>query len=107
MATSSERLRATVGGPVPEARTSLYLAIVCAIDGARFAAVAENEPQCAAQVAAYVKEQAPEQLSPPSAERIHELFTAADVAGAGPAYFRPARPAPDARWAGPRCRAAD
>ncbi len=107
MPTSNERLRATVGDPVPEARDSLYLAIVCAIDGARFVAVAENEPQCVARVAAYVKEQAPEQLSPPSVGRIHELFAAGDVTGAVAEYFRRSGERWDAEWLVTTCLRAD
>lgn len=105
--TPNERVGATAGGPALEARASLHVAIVCAIDGARFAAIAVSEPQCLAQVAAYVAEQASEQLWPPSAARIHELFAAGDVTGAIAEYFRRSGERWDAEWLVTTCLRAD
>lgn len=68
--------------------TSLCISIVCAIDGARFAAVAAEERECVAQVAAYVAEQAWWQLRPASARLVHDLLAAGDPAAAVAEYFR-------------------
>ncbi len=95
---SNERVGVIAGGPALEAHASLHVAIVCAIDGVRFAAVAVSERQCLAQIAEYVKEQAAEQLWPPSAGRIHELFDAGDVTGATAEYFRRSGERWDAEW---------
>jgi hypothetical protein len=96
--TLNERVGTPAGGPALEARVSLHVAIVCAIDGARFAAIALSEPECMARVAAYVAEQASEQLWPPSAGRIHELFAAGDLTGAIGEYFRCSGERWDAEW---------
>lgn len=95
---SKDRGGAIAGGPALEAGAPFHVAIVCAIDGARFAAIAVSEPQCLAQVAAYVAEQASEQLWPPSAGRIHALFAAGDVFGAIAEYFRRSGERWDAEW---------
>ena len=76
----------------------LYVSIVCAVDGARFAAVAASEPECLAQVASYVAEQAAGQLHPPSACRVRELLTAGDPLEAVAEYFRHAGERWEAEW---------
>jgi len=92
------RAGAAAGGLVLDLRAPLHVAIVCAIDGARFTAVAADESQCLAQVATYVTEQASAQLWPPSAGRIHELLAAGDTNGAIDEYFRRSGERWDAEW---------
>ena len=67
---------------------SLYVSIVCAVDGARFAAVASSEQECLAQVALYIAEQAVGQLNATSACRVRNLLAAGDAAAAVAEYFR-------------------
>jgi len=74
------------------------VSIVCAIDGARFAAVGASEQECLAQVASYVAEQATGQLNPPSACRVHELLAAGDVDAAVVEYFRHTGERWEAEW---------
>jgi hypothetical protein len=76
----------------------LYVSIVAAIDGARFAVVAANEEQCIAQVASYVAEQAPRQLWPRSAQRVQQLLAAGNDAGAVAEYFRRSGERWDREW---------
>ena len=87
MPTSREGVGAAAEGHALEGLASLHVAIVCAIDGARFVVVAANEPECLAQIAAYVAEQASLQLWPRSAAWIRELFTIGDVTAAIAEYF--------------------
>ena len=77
---------------------SLYVSIVCAIDGARFVAIAASEKECLAQVVSYVAEQASRQLWPPSALRVRELLVAGDVATAVTEYFRHTGERWDREW---------
>ena len=76
----------------------LYVYIVCAVDGARFAAVAASEPECVAQVASYVAEQAAGQLHPPSACRVRELLADGDTNAAVAEYFRHTGERWEAEW---------
>lgn len=76
----------------------LYVSIVCAVDGARFAAVAASEPECLAQIASYVSEQAAGQLHPPSACRVRELLAAGDPLEAVGEYFRHTGERWEAEW---------
>ena len=93
--------------PVLDARAPLYVAIVCTVDGARFAAAAASESQCLARVAAYVAQQATEQLWPPSADRIHELLTAGDMPAAIAEYFHRSGERWDTEWLVTTCLRAD
>ena len=80
-----------VSGPISAAGrqpATLYVSIVCAVDGARFAAVASSEQGCLAQVATYVSEQAAGQLKAESATRVRELLEAGDAAAAVAEYFQ-------------------
>ncbi len=86
---SDHRGRASSIGPVGRREgASLYVSIVCAIDGARFVAVGSSEQECLARVASYVAAQAVGQLSPPSASRVCELLLAGDAGAAVSEYFR-------------------
>jgi hypothetical protein len=80
------------------AETSFCIAIVSGVDGARFAAVAASEQECLVQIGSYVAEQARAQLWPPSADRVHELLEAGEVAAAVAEYFRHAGERWDAEW---------
>ena len=60
----------------------VFVAVIWAIDGPRFAAVASTEEDCLAQIARYVAEQAQHQLWPPSADRVAALLATGDQAGA-------------------------
>jgi len=66
---------------------TLYVSIVWAVDGPRFAAVAPTEEGCLAQIARYVADQAQWQLWPPSARRVATLLGEGDHAGAISEYF--------------------
>lgn len=77
---------------------ALHISIVAAIDGVRFAAAGLSEEQCVAQMAMYVAEQAPLQLWPRSAQRVHELLSAGDPAGAVAEYFRRSGERWDREW---------
>lgn len=77
---------------------SLYVSIVCAIDGARFVAVGSSEQECLARVASYVAEQAVGQLTPPSACRVSELLAAGDAGAAVSEYFRHAGERWETEW---------
>ena len=68
-------------------KRTLCVSIVCALDGARFVAVAASEQQCLAQVASYVAKQARGQLRAPSARRVLEHLAAGDAAAAVAEYF--------------------
>lgn len=81
-----------------KAAAALYVSIVCAIDGARFAAVATSEQDCLVQVASYVAEQAVRQLTPASARRVYELLAAGDAIAAVGEYFRRAGERWEAEW---------
>lgn len=81
----------------------LYVSIVAAMDGARFAAVATEEQQCVTQVAAYVAEQAPLQLWPRSARRVQELLAAGNAAAAVTEYFRCVGERWDREWLATTC----
>lgn len=76
----------------------LYVYIVSAMDGARFAVVATNEQECVTKVAAYVAEQAPLQLWPSSARRVQELLASGNAAAAIAEYFRRAGERWDREW---------
>jgi hypothetical protein len=77
---------------------SLCVSIVCAIDGARFAAVAANEQDCLVQVASYVADHASAQLWPSSARHVHDLLAAGDPTAAVAEYFRHAGERWEAEW---------
>ena len=102
-----ECIGTTADRTVLDARAPLYIAVVCTVDGARFAAAAASEPQCLARVAAYVAEQATEQLWPPSANRIHELLAAGDMPGAIAEYFHRSGERWDAEWLVTSCLGPD
>jgi len=102
-----EHIGTTADRPVLDARAPLYVAIVCTVDGARFTAAAASEPQCLARVAAYVAEQAAEQLWPPSADRIHELLAAGDMPAAIAEYFHRSGERWDTEWLVTTCLRAD
>jgi hypothetical protein len=96
---SDNRPRARDPWPgVREESASLYVSIVCAVDGARFAAVGASEQDCVVQVASYVAEQASGQLSPASARRVNEYLAAGDKATAVAEYFRHAGERWEAEW---------
>lgn len=80
------------------APASLYVAIVCAVDGARFAVVAASKSECLAQIGTYVTEQASVQLWPRSVERIRELLATGAVAPAIEEYFHRSGERWDAEW---------
>ena len=84
------------GVPVPIG--ALHISVVAAIDGVRFAAVGVSEEQCVAQMAMYVAEQAPLQLWPRLAQRVHDLLSAGDVTGAVAEYFRRSGERWDREW---------
>ena len=77
---------------------TLYVSIVCAIDGARFATVAASEQECLSQVASYVADQAARQLRPPSASRVYEFLAAGDAMAAVAEYFRRTGERWDREW---------
>lgn len=76
----------------------LHISVVTAIDGVRFAAVGLSEEHCVSQMALYVAEQAPLQLWPRSAERVRELLSGGDTAGAVAEYFRRSGERWDREW---------
>jgi hypothetical protein len=84
--------------PTADQERTLCLSIVCAIDGARFAAVAATEQQCLAQVASYIAKQARGQLRAPIARRVQEHLAAGDVDTAVAEYFRHAGERWEAEW---------
>jgi hypothetical protein len=98
MATSSEGVGAIAEGTALEAPSSLHVAVVCAIDGARFAVVAASESACLAQIAAYAVEQASVQLWPRSAGRIRELCATGDAIAAIAEYFCRSGERWDSEW---------
>jgi hypothetical protein len=98
MPTSREGVGATAEGHALDVLASLHVAIVCAIDGARFVVVAADESECLAQIAAYVAEQASLQLWPRSAARIRELLAIDDVTAAIAEYFRRSGERWEAEW---------
>lgn len=93
--TSTEHALGTGGG---QPSAMLYMSIVCAIDGARFATVAASPEECLSQVATYVAEQAGRQLRPPSALRVHDLLSVGDAAAAVLEYFRHSGERWDREW---------
>ena len=97
--TPTEHAPTAVGGSSiewPSAR--LYVSIVCAIDGARFATVAASEQECLSQIASYVADQAVRQLRPPSASRVYEFLAAGDATAAVGEYFRHTGERWDREW---------
>lgn len=86
------------GSPIVRPSAALYVSIVCAADGARFATVAASEQECLAQVASYVAEQAARQLWPPSVLRVQDLLATGNAAGAVAEYFRHAGERWDREW---------
>lgn len=64
-----------------------FVAVVWAVDGPRFAAVATTEEDCLAQIVRYVAKQAPWQLWPASARRVAALLADGDQTGAVTEYF--------------------
>ena len=89
---------ARTGPSMGRLSAALYVSIVCATDGARFASVAASEHECLARVASYVAEQATLQLWPPSALRVHALLAAGDTAAAVAEYFRQEGQRWDREW---------
>jgi len=77
---------------------TVYVSIVCAIDGARFAAVAASKEQCLAQVASYVAKQARGQLRAPTVDRVLEHLAAGDAATAVAEYFSHTGERWEAEW---------
>ena len=99
LAIPDEHAPAAGGGPFGgRLSATLYVSIVCAIDGARFASVGTSRQECLAQVASYVAEQAERQLRPPWASRVHELLAAGDAATAVAEYFRHTGERWDREW---------
>ena len=99
MPKSDDRARARDTWPAVRRESApLYVSIVCAVDGARFAAVGASEQACLVQVASYVAEQASGQLSPASARRVNEYLAAGDKATAVAEYFRHAGERWEAEW---------
>jgi len=98
MPTSGEGVGGTAEDHALGGLASLHVAIVCAIDGARFAVVAANESECLAQIAAYVAEQASLQLWPRSAAWIRELCAIGDGTAAIAEYFRRSGERWEAEW---------
>ena len=97
--TSDEVAMSTDGGPsIARPSAALYVSIVCAADGARFATVAASEQECLALVASYVAEQAARQLWPPSVLRVQDLLESGDAAAAVAEYFRHAGERWDREW---------
>jgi hypothetical protein len=97
--TSNERALSAHGGrSVAGPSAAMYVSIVCAADGARFATVAASEQECLAQVASYVAEQAARQLWPPSGQRVRDLLAAGDTGAAVAEYFRHAGERWDREW---------
>ena len=76
----------------------VFVSVIWAIDGPRFAAVASTESDCLAQIARYVAEQAQRQLWPPSAGRVAALLATGDQAGAVTEYFRHVGERWDPEW---------
>lgn len=76
----------------------VYVSIICAIDGARFATVAASEQECLSQIASYVADQAARQLRPPSAARVYEFLAAGDAAAAVAEYFQHTGERWDREW---------
>lgn len=97
--TSAEYTLTIGGGPsTRQSSAALYAFIVCAIDGARFAAVASSEQEGLAQIASYVAEEAGRQLWPQSAQRVHELLAGGDLPTAIAEYFRHSGERWDREW---------
>ena len=97
--TSAEYALTIGGGPsVGQSSTALHAFIVCAIDGARFAAVASSEQEGLDQIASYVAEEAGRQLWPPSAQRVYELLAGGDLLTAITEYFRHSGERWDREW---------
>ncbi len=78
--------------------TSLCVSIVCAIDGARFIAIAATEQDCLVQVASYVADHASLQLWPSSAHHVHDLLAAGELAAAVADYFQHAGERWEVEW---------
>jgi len=76
----------------------VFVSVIWAIDGPRFAAVASAEEDCLAQIARYVAEQAQKQLWPSSAGRVAALLAKCDQAGAVTEYFRHVGERWDLEW---------
>jgi hypothetical protein len=76
----------------------VFVSVIWAVDGPRFAAVASTEENCLAQIARYVAEQARRQLWPPSAGRVAALLAKGDQGGAVTEYFRYAGERWDPEW---------
>jgi hypothetical protein len=85
----------------------LYVSIVCAIDGARFAAVAASEERCLTQVASYVASQARGQLRELTARQVLDHLAAGDVATAVAEYFCHAGERWEAEWLVTTCLSPD
>lgn len=99
LAMSTEHSRGVGGGfSIERPFGTLCVSIVCAIDGARFAAVAATKEECLTQVAAYVADQAGRQLHPSSALRVQDLLAAGDAAAAVLEYFRHSGEQWDREW---------
>jgi hypothetical protein len=76
----------------------VFVSVIWAIDGPRFAAVAPTEEGCLAQIARYVAEQAQRQLWPSSAGRVAALLANCDHAGGVAEYFRHVGERWDLEW---------
>jgi len=79
-------------------KAMVFVAVIWAIDGPRFAAVASTEDDCLAQIARYVAEQAQRQLWPSSAGGVAALLAKCDHAGAVTEYFRHVGERWDLEW---------
>jgi hypothetical protein len=76
----------------------VFVSVIWAIAGPRFAAVASTEEDCLAQIAQYVAEQAQRQLWPPAVGRVAALLATGDQAGAITEYFRHVGERWDPEW---------
>lgn len=99
LSASNEHIRTTSRWPGVESSTrGLYVSIVSSSDGARFAAVAESEEACLAQIASYVAERTARELRPASIQRVNELLAAGEMAAAVTEYFRRTGERWDREW---------
>ncbi len=93
-----EQFAPIVHGTRGHENVMVFVSVIWAIDGPRFAAVASTEEDCLAQIARYVAEQAQKQLWPSSANRVAALLTTGDQAGAVKEYFRHVGERWDPEW---------
>jgi hypothetical protein len=81
-----------------ETTEPVFVAIVSAVDGARFITIATHPSKCIVRVAAYVAEEAREHLWPHAADRVDARMAAGDLTGAIAEYFRHSGERWDTEW---------